>query len=56
MGLRRSGAEEAAKKAEFGMKLAEDIPGGLKPGDDLIGFMPGINPRPTARMSFSAGC
>jgi len=33
---------------------ALDCPQGLKPIGDLISLMPGINPRPTARMIFSA--
>jgi len=37
-------------------QFEESIPQGLKPGIDSAGFMPGMNPRHTARMSFLAAC
>ncbi len=40
----------------FPMTLPKEFPQGLKPPLDSVGFVPGINPRPTARMGFSAGC
>jgi hypothetical protein len=40
------------KKACFQAKRPRSIPQGLKPDADSIGFMPGINPRPTARQEF----
>jgi hypothetical protein len=40
----------------FPMTLPKELPQGLKPPFDSVGFVPGINPRPTARMGFSAGC
>jgi hypothetical protein len=33
----------------------KNIPQGLKPTIDTIGVIPGINPRPTARLSFPQG-
>jgi hypothetical protein len=35
---------------------AEKHTSGAKARIDSIGFMPGMNPRPTARRSFSAAC
>ena len=43
------------EKASFLARSSESNPQGLKPTLILIGFMPGINPRPTARASVSAG-
>ena len=40
----------------FLAKRLKDIPQGLKAHIDLIGLMPGINPRRTVRTSFSAAC
>src|ERR1700679_1641472 len=40
----------------FRRRFPRSIPQGLKPTIDLIGFVPGMNPRPTARTSFSAAC
>jgi hypothetical protein len=51
-----AGAKQAAEKGrQFGENL-EKHTAGAKARVDLIGFMPGINPRPTARTSFSAAC
>ena len=35
---------------------AKSIPRGLKPTMIYMTFMPGINPRPTLKQSFSAAC
>jgi tRNA (guanine-N1)-methyltransferase len=51
-----AGAEEAAEKGWFSGKMPEKHTSGAKAPIDSIGFMPGINPRPTARLSFSAAC
>ena len=37
-------------------RASEEHTSGAKARFDLVGFVPGINPRPTARMSFSAAC
>jgi hypothetical protein len=47
-----SGAKQAAEKRLFSSKEPEKHTSGAKALVDLIGFMPGINPRPTARMNF----
>ena len=48
------GAKQAAEKGHvFGVEIEEHT-SGAEAHIDLIGFMPGINPRPTARTSFSA--
>ncbi len=45
-----------------GMKERKDVPlagnhaPGAKAHDDYIAFVPGINPRPTLKPSFSAAC
>jgi hypothetical protein len=44
------------EKVEVSIQIPEIIPQGLKPGTDSIGVVPGMNPRPTARMGFSASC
>jgi hypothetical protein len=36
--------------------MPEKRTSGAKALIDLIGFVPGMNPRPTARTSFSAAC
>jgi hypothetical protein len=36
--------------------MPEKHTSGAKARMDFIGLMPGINPRPTARLSFSAAC
>jgi len=51
-----AGAEQAAENGHvFGVEIEEHT-SGAEAHIDLIGFMPGINPRPTARTSFSAAC
>ena len=50
------GAEQAAEKDQFPDERPERRTSGAKAHIDSIGFLPGINPRPTARMSFSADC
>jgi hypothetical protein len=43
------------RKKAFGQaKTPKRVPQGLKPKLILLAFVPGINPRPTARLSFSA--
>jgi len=50
------GLNRLLKKAmSFGEEI-EKHPSGAEAHIDLIGFMPGMNPRPTARTSFSAAC
>jgi len=49
-------AEQLAEKVRFSIRNPKNIPQGLKPRIDSIGVMPGMNPRPTARMSFSVSC
>jgi hypothetical protein len=43
-----SGPGRLREKPCFQMNRTKSIPQGLKPNADSIGFMPGINPRPTA--------
>jgi hypothetical protein len=47
---------EAAEKGCFSGETPEKHASGAKARVDSIGLMPGINPRPTARLSFSAAC
>jgi hypothetical protein len=47
-----SGAKQAAEKVEVSGEIGEKHPSGAKARVDSIGFMPGINPRPTARQEF----
>jgi hypothetical protein len=47
---------QAAEKGGILSRWAKCIPQGLKPSVDSAGFMPGINPRPTARIRFSSAC
>ena len=47
---------QAAEKGGILSRWARCIPQGLKPGFDSAGFMPGMNPRPTARIRFSSAC
>jgi hypothetical protein len=54
--MHTSGVKEAAEKGRSSSKKAEKHTSGAKARVDSIGLMPGINPRPTARMSFSASC
>jgi hypothetical protein len=49
-------AKQLAEKVRFSIRNPRSIPQGLKPRIYSIGVMPGMNPRPTARMSFSASC
>jgi hypothetical protein len=50
-------ASRATKKSGLGgAKCARNRPQGLKPTFIRLAFLPGINPRHTARMSFSAAC
>ena len=46
----------ACRKGAFSVQIQTNVPQGLKPSIDYIGFVPGMNPRPTARISFSATC
>jgi len=52
----KSGPWEAAEKLLISPGKPEKHTSGAEAHVDFIGFMPGINPRPTARMSFSAAC
>jgi len=47
---------QLAEKVVFSIQNPKNVPQGLKPGIDSIGIVPGMNPRPTARLSFSASC
>src|ERR1035438_5669368 len=49
-------ASQLAEKHLLSSKKSEKHTSGAKAPIDSIGFMPGINPRPTARMCFSASC
>jgi hypothetical protein len=46
------GVEQAAEKGRISSEKLEKHTSGAEAHIDFIGFMPGINPRPTARMSF----
>jgi hypothetical protein len=48
--------KQAAEKGLFPNNKPDKHTSGAKALIDLIGFMPGINPRHKARMSFSADC
>ncbi len=51
-----SGANQPEEKdLNLGVQ-PKSMPQGLKPGVDLAASMPGMNPRPTTRLSFSAAC
>jgi len=50
------GLKEAAEKGHVSGQNLEKHAAGAKAHIDLIAFMPGVNPRPTAPMSFSASC
>jgi stage II sporulation protein D len=57
IGWLRSGVpSQAAEKGLLFDKMSEEHTSGAKALVDLIGILPGINPRPTARTSFSAAC
>jgi hypothetical protein len=49
-----AGAKDAAKKGSVSGDELEEHTAGAEAHIDLIDFMPGINPRPTARTSFPA--
>jgi hypothetical protein len=49
-----SRAKEAAEKGRFANEMPERHTSGAKALAGSIDFMPGINPRPTTRRSFSA--
>ena len=51
-----SGAKQAAEKGHISGENFEKHTSGAEAHVDFIDFMPGINPRPTARISFSAAC
>ena len=51
-----AGAKEAAEKGRISGEKLEKHTSVAEARFDSIGFMPGINPRPTVRMSFSAAC
>jgi hypothetical protein len=51
-----SGAEQAAEKPLIWVKCDEKHPSGAKARIDSVDLMPGMNPWPTARTSFSAAC
>jgi hypothetical protein len=50
-----SGAKQHAEKAPFSSNNQEKHTSVAKATTEFIGLMPGINPRPTAQISFSAG-
>jgi hypothetical protein len=49
-------ARQAAEKGLSAGEFPEEQAAGAKAHVDSIGLLPGINPRPTARLSFSAAC
>jgi hypothetical protein len=51
-----SGAKEAAEKREVAGEYREKHTSGAKAHIDSVDHLPGINPWPTARWGFSAGC
>jgi hypothetical protein len=51
-----SGAKQAAEKGLRSSENPEEHTSGAKAHADAIGLLPGINPRPTAQLSFSAAC
>jgi hypothetical protein len=53
---RKAGPKQAAEKGCFSGETPEKHASGAKARVDSIGLMPGINPRPTARLGFSAAC
>src|SRR5271157_5840061 len=50
------GALQAAEEGGSTGKLPEKHASGAEARADSAGFMPGMNPRPTTRTSFSAAC
>jgi len=53
---RPPGAKQAAEKPLIWVKCDEKHPSGAKARIDSVDLMPGMNPWPTARTSFSAAC
>jgi len=51
-----AGAKQAAEKGLIFGEIRKKHTSGAKARIDLIGFIPGMNPRPTARTSFSTAC
>jgi hypothetical protein len=51
-----AGAKEAAEKGLFSGNIGKRHTSAAKAGADSVAFVPGINPWPTARTSFSAAC
>ena len=51
-----SGAKQAAEKVLILGEIWQKHTSGAEARVDLIGFIPGMNPRPTTRMLFSAAC
>jgi hypothetical protein len=49
-------AKQAAEKGQISGEKLEKHTSGAEAHIGFIGFMPGINPRPTARVSFFAAC
>jgi hypothetical protein len=50
------GLKKAAEKGRLAGQFPERHTAGAKAQVHSIGLLPGINPRPTARLSFSAAC
>ena len=55
-GGRASGAKQLAEKLQFECRSDEKHTSVAEATAHVIGFIPGIKPRPTTRMSFSASC
>ena len=51
-----AGAKQAREKGVIVEEIGGKYTTGAKARVDYIGFIPGINPRPTTRMGFSAAC
>src|SRR5207344_1731376 len=51
---RPAGVKETAEKGRISSEMPEELASGAKARADNAWIMPGINPRPTARSSFSA--
>ena len=49
-------AKQAAEKLMFSREMVEKHTAGAKAHVDSTAFVPGINPRPTVRLRFSAAC
>ena len=50
------GVKQVAEKLGISGGICREHTSGAKAHVDLIDFVPGINPRPTARVRFSAAC